>query len=698
MIVTRARRSARTRSLALRALSLAVAVSVGCGPAAAADLGYFDMWYTVTAVSGDGRTVVGGWQTHSPVAPDTAAYVRPDGVIVSIGRLHAGDQYARLVAASHDGAVLAGNSYACTGTIRVNCVPAAFRWTQAAGMVALSNPGAGWTYAADVSGDGRYVVGSVIEPFSQTATLWHPDLHAETLGVLDAGGWSGARAVSFDGSVVVGTAGQSNSDLRQAFRWTRATGMVGLGTIAGYDSSEAYDVSANGDVVVGSAWRTTQPWQEQAMRWTAAGGMQGLGFLAGTDRSSAHAISGDGRVIVGYSIPRLNLDYQGASAFRWTEATGMQAFSTWLSGNGVTVPSNITLLDAFGINHDGSVTVGLARDTAGPFGIRDIGWIARVDANGAGLITDIDAYRSGLAESAAGAAGMAEALPRATFDGAHRRSLLDRGIGRGDDSGDRNCAWGSADIDFTDERQQRRQWFEAGACRDLGDWRLGLGLTGSSSRQTLGNGGRQRTTAHHLTAEVATRFGSRIEADVQATYGEFDMHLLRRYANGANVDASLGTPSGHYEAVRVRGLARDLWHAGNTGITPYVALARTRSTLSAFTETRGAFPARYTGARCDATEATVGAMATIAAGAATTVTPTLEYTHRLAEPDATVHADTGGLLGIDVAADAFDRNAARLSIDIDHRFGERGHLRLSLIADSRDAASLGLGAVYAATF
>ena len=123
---------------------------------------------------------------------------------------------------------------------------------------------------------------------------------------------------------------------------------------------------------------------------------------------------------------------------------------------------------------------------------------------------------------------MAEALSLATLLGAHRRSLLDRGAG----GGERGCAWGSADIDFTDERQQRRQWFEAGACRDVGGWRLGLGLTGSSSRETLDNGGRQRTTAHHLTAEVATRFGRRIEADAQVTYGEFDVHAVRRYANG----------------------------------------------------------------------------------------------------------------------------------------------------------------------
>lgn len=126
---------------------------------------------------------------HALATPDTAAYVGPDGQIISIGRLHAADAYARLNAANQDGSVLVGNSHVGVGTIRVTCVPVAFRWTEASGMVALPNPTAnGWTCAADVSGDGRYVVGSISAPFSQTAMLWYPDLHGETLGVPDAGG------------------------------------------------------------------------------------------------------------------------------------------------------------------------------------------------------------------------------------------------------------------------------------------------------------------------------------------------------------------------------------------------------------------------------------------------------------------------------------------------------------------------------
>jgi probable HAF family extracellular repeat protein len=47
-----------------------------------------------------------------------------------------------------------------------------------------------------------------------------------------------------------------------------------LGTLPGYNRSEASGVSADGSVVVG--WAYNAAWQDRAFRWTAAGGMQDL--------------------------------------------------------------------------------------------------------------------------------------------------------------------------------------------------------------------------------------------------------------------------------------------------------------------------------------------------------------------------------------------------------------------------------------
>ena len=86
-----------------------------------------------------------------------------------------------------------------------------------------------------------------------------------------------AFAVSADGSTVVGR-GLSTPGF-EAFRWTQAGGMVGLGDLPGGPfRSDAFGVSADGSVVVGRAFPSNR---EAAFRWTQAGGMVGLGDLPG---------------------------------------------------------------------------------------------------------------------------------------------------------------------------------------------------------------------------------------------------------------------------------------------------------------------------------------------------------------------------------------------------------------------------------
>jgi probable HAF family extracellular repeat protein len=76
-----------------------------------------------------------------------------------------------------------------------------------------------------------------------------------------------------------------------------------LGTLPGYDRSEAFGVSADGSVVVGGAENADR--QSRAFRWTAAGGMENLNITYAsllTDGSQLvlpNAISPDGRYIVG---------------------------------------------------------------------------------------------------------------------------------------------------------------------------------------------------------------------------------------------------------------------------------------------------------------------------------------------------------------------------------------------------------------
>ena len=96
-----------------------------------------------------------------------------------------------------------------------------------------------------------------------------------------AGAQSSATAVSTDGSVVVGATSYGSGNSVQAFRWTAAGGMVGLGFLpgTGFNIDTAYGVSGDGSVVVGSGYSGNTSSQRQAFRWTASDGVVGLGWL-----------------------------------------------------------------------------------------------------------------------------------------------------------------------------------------------------------------------------------------------------------------------------------------------------------------------------------------------------------------------------------------------------------------------------------
>jgi len=161
--------------------------------------------------------------------------------------------------------------------------------------------------------------------------------------------YSQAYGVSADGTVVVG-AGRHPGPGWQACRWTVTGDIEGLGSppTGDEDSTRARGASADGSVVVGAIGFEVVP---EAFVWTKAGGLVGLGYLSGGDESYAYDVSGDGSVIVGYSTSSL-----GTEAFRWTADGGMVGLGI-LSGDPL-------FSVAFGISDNGSVVVGYSRSEA----------------------------------------------------------------------------------------------------------------------------------------------------------------------------------------------------------------------------------------------------------------------------------------------------------------------------------------------
>jgi probable HAF family extracellular repeat protein len=246
----------------------------------------------------------------------------------------------------------------------------AFRWTAAESLVRPA------TNARAISADGAVIVGAIGSlNGGAEAFRWAVAGTPQGLGDLPGGSFlSQAFDVSADGSVIVGVGTTAVDD--EAFRWTAETGMVGLGGLPGAEvRSVALGVSADGRVIVGEASAT------QAFRWTAETGMVGLGFLPGGNFSQAQAASADGTVVVGTSFvpgpPPSPGQPMPEEAFRWTESEGMVSLGD--------LPGGRHISKAFDVSADGSVIVGSGDGTAdigipqavfwsggsGPFSLRE---------------------------------------------------------------------------------------------------------------------------------------------------------------------------------------------------------------------------------------------------------------------------------------------------------------------------------------
>lgn len=314
-------------------------------------------------VSADGRFVVGGFLPSGN--PEHVFRWSADGGFEDLGAV-AAFTYVEPGAVSDDGSVVVG--YAA------GSVPdAAFRWTEAGGIELIANglhpdPSA-ITRAYDVSADGTVIVGSAVDADGQLeAFRWTEAAGMVGLGSLPGGdAWSVAYAVSSDGSTIVGQSGSANAGTNtgrgEAFVWTAATGMLPLGDLAGgaFDSM-ALGISADGQVIVGSGRNADG--LEEAVVWDGGGPPTGLGYVPGVTRcytvslfSRALAVSADGQRIAGASC-----DYSAnIRATLWTPDIGMRFVFPALVSMNADLEDTTGLWWASGISDDGQTLAGRAQ-------------------------------------------------------------------------------------------------------------------------------------------------------------------------------------------------------------------------------------------------------------------------------------------------------------------------------------------------
>jgi probable HAF family extracellular repeat protein len=307
-------------------------------------------------VSADGKVVVGTSVVDGTVDGtiiitteiEAFRWTEETGM-VSLGSYADGDVWASAV--SGDGSVIVGVT-----RNRTTYESEAFRWSSETGMVGLGDFDGGnfGSSASGISDDGLVVVGKGSPPNQSIGFNWTSETGLVSIGDLPGGvvqSW--AIDASADGSVVVGSSFTASAVV--PFRWT-SDGMVGLDLGDGFIGGEAKKVTPDGSVIIGDA--TLADYSTEAFRWTAATGMVGLGALSDEAyrNSQAHDVTADGKTVVGESTsPSLYIDRE---AFIWDEAGGMRSLKEELETvHGIDL-EGWQLNVATGISDDGSVIVG----------------------------------------------------------------------------------------------------------------------------------------------------------------------------------------------------------------------------------------------------------------------------------------------------------------------------------------------------
>ncbi len=211
---------------------------------------------TATAANADGRFVVGqSWATGESQA---VLWNLEDGTERLLGSLRDDDGdtiNSRASAVSDDGSIVVGTSWGRP-----------FVWDEHHGMremgVSIGPEERTFSSATvlDLSGDGRFAVGSGTNQNRTGAFIWTEAGGFRDLGILSGYYASSAEGVSADGSIVVGTSWDLRNQ-RDAFIWDSDHGMrrlkdvlSELGVAAeGWRLNTAVDISADGTRIAGTA-------------------------------------------------------------------------------------------------------------------------------------------------------------------------------------------------------------------------------------------------------------------------------------------------------------------------------------------------------------------------------------------------------------------------------------------------------------
>lgn len=509
-----------------------------------------------------------------------------------------------------------------------------------------------------------------------------------------------ATRLSADGNVVIGSVSWGSGAPFRHRAW--GTGGVELldAPADTWEYATAEELSANGDIVVGSAFALATGTQ-QAVRWDLSGKLTALNPAPdAATGSSARLVTPDGSVIAGDVFA-----YEGSGIvpFRWSEADGFQQLGDPLASADQVVVESLSddglVLSGQRYEEDGDVASWYWTPDQGFQDIEviicDFGGEEAVDYT----LTGIDPVRrvfvgtfsdgsqflnfNGVSISPAawmgsitgpvGTLRSAFALSGQAMEGAHHRPVGQLAL-----PGKASFAWFTGDLGKAwKERDTEQVSGEIGYGLRLGaEGVLGLAFGYSDLDRDYGATGAGESKGAFAVADLGLALG-KSDLTLTAFYGKTDVTTLR--------DGSLGSTEGEALSLRARYDAEAVANLGQTPIRPFVSVTYDHAKMDAYAETGGVAPAAYDARSQDSWVGRIGVTGKMALAAATDLVVTAEVATVLGEnrPDFT-GTDVGtGVLDFAVPDVREKDTWGRLGLDLDHRLAPDTVLSLTLHTSTR---------------
>ena len=273
------------------------------------------------------------------------------------------------------------------------------------------------------------------------------------------------------------------------------------------------------------------------------------------------------------------------------------------------------------------------------------------------------------------------ALGELPMEGAHHRPMMSF-----DRMGKDSQAWATGDFGTSSRlRDSHISTGEVGVNWNVGKTGLfGFAAGHGEQNEDLALGGSSNVRGEYALAEYDFRpEGTQWIFSAVAMVGDWNARLARCYDNSGSTDTSLGQTGLNTRSLRLRVDAPSVASLGGFSFAPYASYTVTHTSVDAFTETGGGFPASFNEQKHNAIEARLGVNASKDLSEQTKLILSFEGIHRFDGAGPSLSGqDITGSVAFSLPGTAPRPDCVRLGFDVDHKLNANTLLNFSAHASS----------------